>query len=122
MADEDALACAKAAADSHCHGLIISNTSIIKEGLRSPVPEGTGGISGRPVFHRSTELLQMLKEELKELPCIGVGGIMDAAGAIAKEKAGAELIQVYSGFIYGGPQFPIHILRGLLEHAATPAA
>jgi dihydroorotate dehydrogenase len=122
LADEDALACAKAAAASHCHGFIISNTSIVKEGLRSPVPEGSGGISGRPIFRRSTEMLQLISQTLGDLPCIGVGGIMDVHSARAKENAGAMLLQVYSGFIYGGPQFPITILRGLLQGTDLPTA
>ena len=121
LADEDALICAQSAKESYCHGLIISNTTISREGLRGPVPEGSGGISGEPVFARSTKQLQLISESFPDFPCIGVGGIMNAAQACAKIEAGAALLQIYSGFIYGGPRFPIEILKGLLDAIQPPS-
>ena len=65
---------------------------------------GAGGLSGKPVFERSTEVLQYLNQAFQgSVPMIGVGGISNKANAEAKLHAGAELVQIYSGFIYHGP-------------------
>ena len=121
LANEDALACAASAHESHCHGLIISNTTISRDGLSGPVPEGAGGISGEPIFERSTKQLRLVTSAFPDFPCIGVGGIMNASHAREKIDAGAALLQVYSGFIYGGPRFPIDLLTGLLDAHKQPS-
>jgi dihydroorotate dehydrogenase len=114
LADADAIDCARAALDAGCAGLILTNTTIRFEGLATPTEGLSGGLSGRPLFARSTELLRRVREALGTGPVlIGVGGIMDAAGARAKLAAGADLIQVYSGLIYGGPGWVRGVLRGL---------
>jgi dihydroorotate dehydrogenase len=115
--DEGALACGRTAEELGLDGLIVSNTTISREGLTPPlVDDGPGGISGRPVFARSTELLRTLKRAHGDkLVMIGVGGIFDAYDAQAKLDAGADLLQVYTGFIYGGPGFVRRLLTGLLE-------
>lgn len=114
LADEDAIACAQAALDAGCAGLILTNTSIRFEGLVSPTASLSGGLSGRPILERSTELLRLVRQTLGPTPVlIGVGGIMDPVGAAAKLAAGADLIQVYTGLIYGGPGFVRRLLRGL---------
>jgi dihydroorotate dehydrogenase len=114
LADEDAIACAQAALDAGCAGLILTNTSIRFEGLVSSTAGLSGGLSGRPILERSTELLRLVRQTLGPAPVlIGVGGIMDPAGAAAKLAAGADLIQVYTGLIYGGPGFVRRLLRGL---------
>ncbi len=119
LADDDARACAAAAADAGCAGLVVSNTTISREGLVGPVPEGPGGISGAPLFERSTGLLRTLAGEFgRRLTFIGVGGVEDGAGARAKLEAGAALVQSYTGFVYGGPSWPRRVLR---ELAVTPA-
>lgn len=116
LADEDAVACARAALDGGCPGLIVANTTISRAGLAGPVPEGSGGISGAPVFERSTALLRHLRETLGPEPVlVGVGGIMDGPGAQAKLDAGADLLQVYTGFIYGGPGFVRRVLADLRQ-------
>ena len=114
LADTDAIDCARAALDAGCAGLILTNTTIGFEGLTSPTEGLSGGLSGRPLFARSTKLLQMVRDALGAGPVlIGVGGIMDAAGARAKLAAGADLVQVYTGLIYGGPGWVRALLRGL---------
>jgi dihydroorotate dehydrogenase len=116
LSDEDAIGCARAAMEEGCAGLILTNTTIRFEGLTSPTEGLGGGLSGRPLFGRSTELLRRVRDALgSEAVLIGVGGIMGVEHARAKLAAGADLIQVYSGLIYGGPGFPRRLLRGLLE-------
>jgi dihydroorotate dehydrogenase len=69
------------------------------------------------LFGRSTELLRRMRDALGSEPVlIGVGGIMSAEDAQAKLAAGADLTQIYSGLIYGGPGLPRRLLRGLLDH------
>lgn len=86
-------------------GVIATNTTLDREavtGLNNA--DEAGGLSGAPLSQKSTEVIQLLSNELSgRLPIIGVGGIMDAATAGDKIKAGASLIQLYSGFIYKGP-------------------
>jgi len=118
LADEDAVAIARACVEHGVAGLIVSNTTIARTGLVGPVPEGPGGISGRPVFARSTALLRLLKGDVGEkLAFIGVGGVFGGDTAQQKLDAGADLVQAYTGFVYGGPGFARRTLRGL---AATP--
>lgn len=111
---EDAHACAEATITSGARGLVVSNTTISSEGLVGPVPNGPGGISGAPLFRRSTDMLAALaKAHADKLVFIGVGGIMSAADAREKLDAGAALVQAYTGFIYGGPGWPRRVLRAL---------
>lgn len=89
-------------------GIVATNTTISREGLTASQADieaiGAGGLSGKPVFERSTEVLQYLNQAFKgTVPMIGVGGISNKANAEAKLNAGAELVQIYSGFIYHGP-------------------
>ncbi len=111
--DEAALSCARVASEHDFRGLIVSNTTISRAGLRGPIPDGPGGISGRPLFTRSTELLGLLAREQRALALVAAGGICDAADARAKLDAGADLLQVYTGFVYGGPSFPRRLLADL---------
>jgi dihydroorotate dehydrogenase len=89
-------------------GIVATNTTISREGLTASQADieaiGAGGLSGKPVFERSTEVLQYLNQAFKgSVPMIGVGGISNKVNAEAKIQAGAELVQIYSGFIYHGP-------------------
>ena len=73
-------------------------------------------MSGKPLREKSTEVIRYLREKLgKEFPIIGVGGIMTPDDAVEKLQAGADLVQVYTGFIYEGPGFVKQILRTLLN-------
>lgn len=86
-------------------GVIATNTTLSREAvLGLPHAQERGGLSGAPLSDRSTEIIQLLSSELSgKLPIIGVGGVMDARTAADKIKAGASLVQLYSGFIYKGP-------------------
>lgn len=89
-------------------GVIATNTTISREGLTASKVEiekiGAGGLSGKPLTNRSTEVIRYLKQKSNNaFPVIGVGGIHSAADAIEKINAGADLIQLYTGFIYEGP-------------------
>ena len=85
--------------------VITTNTTLDREAVRSsPTSEEAGGLSGSPVFARSTEVVRQFYAELGEsVPIIGVGGITEGDQALEKIKAGAKLVQLYSGFIYKGP-------------------
>lgn len=85
-------------------GVIASNTTLSREGLISSKKTETGGLSGKPLTHRSTEVIRFLSEKSnRAFPIIGVGGIHKPKDAIEKLKAGASLIQLYTGFVYEGP-------------------
>lgn len=123
LALEDARGCAEAAVQSGCKGLVLTNTTIDPTGLAGPVPEGPGGISGAPLFTRSTEMLRALAGEYAgQLTFIGAGGIEDGATLQAKMQAGAALAQAYTGFVYGGPGFVRRALRELIELQREGAA
>ena len=114
LADDEAIECARAALEAGATGLILTNTTIRFEGLRSSTEGMSGGLSGRPLMSRSTELLGKVRAALGPEPVlIGVGGILDPEGARAKLAAGADLIQIYTGLIYRGPGFVRELLRGL---------
>ncbi|MCU0449438.1 MAG: quinone-dependent dihydroorotate dehydrogenase [Bernardetiaceae bacterium] len=99
-------------------GLIATNTTIARDGLLTPAPAltaiGAGGLSGQPLRHRATEVICYLRQRLGPGPVIvGVGGIYTAADAIEKLQAGANLLQLYTGFVYEGPGVVKRINRGL---------
>ncbi len=86
-------------------GLIVTNTTLGRDGVENlPNGQEAGGLSGAPVFVKSTECLRQFAKVLDgKIPLIGVGGILSGEQAVAKQQAGANLIQVYSGLIYTGP-------------------
>jgi dihydroorotate dehydrogenase len=85
-------------------GVIATNTTLSREGLQSAHKAEMGGLSGKPLTKRSTEVVAYLHQKSNgQFPIIGVGGIHSGADAIEKLKAGASLVQIYSGFIYEGP-------------------
>ncbi len=97
-------------------GIIATNTTISRQGLRSPNVSslGDGGISGRPLTVRSTEVIsQLYRATQGKLPIVGVGGIFTAQDAFEKIKAGASLVQAYTGFVYEGPSFAHAVVDGL---------
>jgi dihydroorotate dehydrogenase len=106
--------------ETQADGVIATNTTISREGLLTDKEElnrlGSGGLSGKPLANRSTEVISFLRLHLgKEFPIIGVGGIMSPEDAIEKIRAGADLIQVYTGFVYEGPGFVKRINKALLS-------
>ena len=101
-------------------GVIATNTTIARDDLKSDMylQEEQGGLSGRPLRKRSTEVIRFLVEEGKgEFPVIGVGGIHSAEDALEKLEAGASLVQLWTGFVYEGPGLVKRINRKLLEQA-----
>ncbi|MFN8436986.1 MAG: quinone-dependent dihydroorotate dehydrogenase [Cytophagales bacterium] len=99
-------------------GVVATNTTIAREPLKTSKSEveaiGMGGLSGKPVRERSTEVIRYLSEKShKQIPIIGVGGIFTAKDAKEKLDAGASLVQVYTGFIYEGPSIVKNICKGL---------
>ncbi|GEN74853.1 quinone-dependent dihydroorotate dehydrogenase [Chryseobacterium hagamense] len=109
-------------AETKTDGVIVSNTSVNREGLKTS-PEilaqiGNGGLSGKPIRERSTRMIRYLSEKSnRAFPIIGVGGIHSAKDAIEKLDAGASLVQLYTGFIYEGPELINDINREVLKRA-----
>jgi dihydroorotate dehydrogenase len=97
-------------------GVIATNTTVSRDGLLSENKVEVGGLSGKPLTTRSTEVIRFLSEKSnKSFPIIGVGGIHSAQDAIEKLDAGASLIQLYTGFIYEGPALVKAINKKILE-------
>jgi len=97
-------------------GVIASNTTLSREGLISSNKSEMGGLSGKPVAERSTEVIRFLhKKSNNAFPIIGVGGIHSSEDAINKLNAGASLIQLYTGFVYEGPGVIKKINKAILE-------
>jgi len=97
-------------------GVIATNTTISREGLQSENKKETGGLSGKPLTKRSTEVIRFLSEKSnKAFPIIGVGGIHSVQDALEKLEAGADLLQLYTGFIYEGPKLIKNINKAILE-------
>jgi dihydroorotate dehydrogenase len=98
-------------------GVIATNTTISREGLQSEDKHEVGGLSGKPLAKRSTEVIRFLSEKSnKAFPIIGVGGIHSADDAMEKLEAGASLIQLYTGFIYEGPGLIKEINERILDN------
>lgn len=96
-------------------GLAVSNTTLSRPGLTDSLRSEQGGLSGRPLFHRSTVMLAKVFQETKgTVPLIGIGGIDSGATALSKIEAGASLIQLYTGLIYEGPG----LIQRIKEHLA----
>jgi dihydroorotate dehydrogenase len=118
LADDDVLEVADLALAQGLSGIIATNTTISRAGLRSK-PEaveaaGAGGLSGAPLRARSTEVVRLLRDRVGDrLTLIGVGGISTPEDARERLDAGADLVQAYTGLIYGGPMWPRRILKGL---------
>lgn len=101
-------------------GIIATNTTISREGLATDKNTleriGSGGLSGKPLTVRATEVIRYLRSGLgPQFPIIGVGGIMNETDALEKLRAGADLIQLYSGFIYEGPALIKRINKAILK-------
>jgi len=97
-------------------GVIASNTSTKRDNLLSENKIEKGGLSGKPISKKSTEVIRYLYRESKgSFPIIGVGGVYSEKDALEKLKAGATLIQIYTGFIYEGPNLVKRINRAILK-------
>lgn len=112
LTDQDLADIAKVAQDARIAAIITTNTTLERSGLRSPHADETGGLSGAPLFEKSTRVLAKLNT-LTDIPLIGVGGISSAEQAYAKIRAGASAVQLYTGLIYGGLSLAAKIARDL---------
>ena len=122
LSDEDVDAVADLALELGLDGIVATNTTIDRAGLASSEDEvracGAGGLSGAPLKARALEVLRRLyRRSDGRLVLIAAGGIEDASDAWTRILAGATLVQIYTGFIYGGPLAPSRIARGLAERA-----
>ena len=103
--------------DYRIHGIIATNTSISRKGLLSTNKSEAGGLSGKPINKRSNEIISYIsKKSNKSFPIIGTGGILSAEDALEKVKSGADLVQLYTGFIYNGPKLIRSINKALIEY------
>ena len=103
-------------------GVIATNTTISRENLKTPQTRieeiGAGGLSGKPLTKASTEVIRYIADKSnKAFPIIGVGGIHSAEDALEKLDAGADLIQLYTGFIYEGPRLVKRINQAILKRS-----
>jgi dihydroorotate dehydrogenase len=113
LTDEEVTEIAQVAQTVGVSGLIATNTTITRPLLRTSLHE-EGGLSGRPLAQRATTVLRVLFRATEgKLPLIGVGGIFSAEDAYARIRAGASLVQIYTGLIYEGPFLPRRIVHGL---------
>lgn len=116
LTDEQLLDIIDIVKDTKIAGVIATNTTISRAGLRSCSQTETGGLSGKPLTSRSTEVIRFLSEKSnKAFPIIGVGGIHSAQDALEKLEAGASLLQLYTGFIYEGPALVKAINKAVLS-------
>ncbi|NIK92590.1 quinone-dependent dihydroorotate dehydrogenase [Mangrovimonas sp. CR14] len=109
-------------AQTKLDGVIASNTSVDRSGLTTSTERlqeiGNGGLSGQPIKEKSTQTIKYLADKSgKAFPIIGVGGIHSAEDALEKLEAGADLVQVYTGFIYEGPKLVKAINKAVLKKA-----
>jgi len=106
MSDEEIAMTAKALLEHEIDGVIAGNTTLDKSAIQGvPHADEAGGLSGAPLAKKATHVIRVLHGELSgQIPIIGVGGIMSGAMALEKMRAGASLVQVYTGFIYHGPR------------------
>jgi dihydroorotate dehydrogenase len=118
LADDDVLGVADLALAVGLDGVVATNTTISRAGLRTPAARveevGAGGLSGAPLTGRSLEVLRLLRDRVgPDLTVVSVGGITTVADAQARLDAGATLLQAYTAFVYEGPLWPRRILRGV---------
>ncbi len=116
LTDDQLLDIIDIVSDTKIDGVIATNTTISREGLTSEKKKEMGGLSGKPLTNRSTEVIRFLSEKSnKAFPIIGVGGIHSEKDALEKLDAGASLIQLYTGFIYEGPGLIKRINKAILK-------
>lgn len=116
LTDEQLIDIIDIVTETQIDGVIATNTTISREGLSSRHKSEMGGLSGKPLTARSTEVIRFLSQKSnKAFPIIGVGGIHTAKDALEKLDAGADLVQLYTGFIYEGPKLIKDINQAILN-------
>ncbi len=122
MSAAEIRAVAGALSDEGMDAVIATNTTVDRSAVAGhPLADESGGLSGEPLARRATEVIVQLRDALgRDLPIIGVGGVHDGASAAAKIAAGANLVQLYTGFIYRGPQLIAEVADAIasLSHSA----
>jgi dihydroorotate dehydrogenase len=119
LTDEQLLDIIAIVSETKIAGVIATNTTISRENLASENKVEVGGLSGKPITQRSTEVIRFLSEKSnKAFPIIGVGGIHSAEDALEKLEAGASLVQLYTGFIYEGPNLIKEINKAILRKSS----
>jgi len=118
LSDDDVVAVAALAVELGLDGIVATNTTVARDGLRSDPAEveraGAGGLSGAPLRERALEVLKLIRDRVgEEFTIVAVGGIGDAADARARLEAGATLLQAYTAFIYEGATWPSRVQREL---------
>jgi dihydroorotate dehydrogenase len=117
LADDDVVDVARLAVGQGLDGIIATNTTISRDGLvtdpAAVAAVGAGGLSGPVLRQRALDVLKVLRAEAPGLTLIGVGGISSVDDARERIDAGADLVQAYTGFVYGGPLWPRRVVRGL---------
>lgn len=120
LSDDQLLDIIEIVKDTKIAGVIATNTTLSRENLKSENQKEAGGLSGKPLTKRSTEVIRFLSEKSqKAFPIIGVGGIHSAEDALEKLDAGASLVQLYTGFIYEGPKLIHDINKAILKRENT---
>ena len=125
LADEDVDAIADLALELALDGIVATNTTVSRTGLRSRDVPAAGGVSGAPLRARSLEVLRRLRSRTGDrLVLVSAGGVESADDVWERLQAGATLVQSYTGFVYGGPGWPRRVNRDLARRlrAATPPA
>ena len=123
--DEAVDAIADVALELSLDGLVCTNTTISRAGLASPeaLTARPGGLSGAPLKRRSLEVLRRVRARVGDrLVLVSVGGVEGPDDALARIRAGATLVQAYTGFVYGGPRWPAAVNRGLSERVRSVGA
>lgn len=122
LSDEQLLDIIDIVKETKIAGVIATNTTLSREGLQSDKKDEQGGLSGKPLKNRSTEVIRFLHQKSGgTFPIIGVGGIHTAQDALEKLDAGASLVQLYTGFIYEGPQLIKDINTEILRQGSGPS-
>ena len=125
LSDDDVVAVADLALDLGLDGIVATNTTTSREGLRSSPADvaatGAGGLSGAPLRERADEVMLLLRKRVgADLTLVGVGGIASVEDARARLEAGATLLQAYTGFVYGGPGWPARMQRAMRTVGGDP--
>lgn len=116
LTDEELHETVKTIAESGVSGIVATNTTVSRPNLRSEHGKEAGGLSGRPLFSKSTEIIRRIYRLTEgKLPIVGCGGIFSAEDAYEKIRAGASLVQLYTALIYRGPGLVREVNRGLCE-------
>ncbi len=120
LKDEELLDIIKIVKQTNIDGVIATNTTVSRDGLTDDNKIEEGGLSGKPLTNRATEVIRFLSEKSnRAFPIIGVGGIHSAQDALDKLDAGASLIQLYTGFIYKGPNLIKSINKAILNQESS---